>query len=57
MDIARSGYDFVKATYPQEQSMFLAATKKVEDQLVINASEALGVGAVRAGLKFAAIYP
>lgn len=57
VDIAKAGYDFVKETFPQEQSMFLAAAQKKEDQLVINASEAVGVGAARAGLKFAAIYP
>ncbi|KKW10593.1 MAG: pyruvate flavodoxin/ferredoxin oxidoreductase domain-containing protein, 2-oxoglutarate ferredoxin oxidoreductase subunit alpha [Microgenomates group bacterium GW2011_GWC1_49_7] len=52
VDIAKLGYDQVK-----EDSMFLAKTAKKEDQLVINASEAIGVGAARAGLKFAAIYP
>lgn len=50
--IAKSGYDAV-----QEKSMVLAPAQKKEDQLVINASEAVGVGAARAGLKFAAIYP
>ena len=57
VEIAKAGYDYVKATFPEEQSMYVAPAKKTEDQLVINASEALGVGAVRAGLKFAAIYP
>lgn len=53
IDIARAGYDAAG----QEKSMFLAKAEKKEDQLVINASEAVGVGAARAGLKFAAIYP
>lgn len=57
IDIAKSGYDLVKQSFASAQSMFLAPAVKKEDQLVINASEALGVGAVRAGLKFAAIYP
>ncbi len=52
VEIARAGYDAV-----QEKSMVLAPAEKKEDQLVINASEAIGIGAVRAGLKFAAIYP
>ncbi|MCX6794079.1 MAG: 2-oxoacid:acceptor oxidoreductase subunit alpha, partial [Candidatus Gottesmanbacteria bacterium] len=52
VDIAKSGYDAV-----QEKSMYLAPAEKKEDQLLINASEAIGIGAVRAGLKFAAIYP
>jgi 2-oxoglutarate ferredoxin oxidoreductase subunit alpha len=53
IDIARAGYDFIK----DEQSMFLAPVEKKEDKLLVNANEAVGIGAVRAGLKFAAIYP
>lgn len=53
IDIAKAGYDLIK----DEQSMFLAPAQKKEDQLIVNASEAIGIGAVRAGLKFAAIYP
>ncbi len=52
IDIAKMGYDAV-----QEKSMVLSPAQQKEDQLVINASEAVGVGAARAGLKFAAIYP
>lgn len=52
IDIAKAGYDAV-----QEKSMNLAPAEKKEDQLLVNASEAVGIGAVRAGLKFAAIYP
>lgn len=55
--IARAGFDYVKKTFPNESSVYLSAAEKKEDQLVINASEAVGVGAYRAGLKFAAIYP
>ena len=57
VDIARSGYDYVKEHFAKEQSMFLSPAEKKEDFLIINASEAVGVGAARAGLKFAAIYP
>jgi len=57
VDIARAGFDYVKKTYGSELSMNLAAVTKKEDQLIVNASEAIGIGAVRAGLKFAAIYP
>lgn len=53
IDIARSGYESISS----EQPMILAPAQKKEDQLVLNASEAVGLGAVRAGLKFAAIYP
>lgn len=55
--MAKAGYDYIKTTFPNESSMFLEAAQKKEDQLVINASEAVGIGAYRAGLKFAAIYP
>ena len=54
---ARAGYDYVKQNFAKEQSMYLAGAQKEEEQLIISASEAVGVGAVRAGLKFAAIYP
>jgi len=52
LTIAKAGYDF-----PSEKSFVLGPSKKKERLLVINGSEAVGVGAVRAGLKFAAIYP
>lgn len=52
VDIARLGFDAV-----HDDSMHLVAATKKEDQLILNASEAIGVGAARAGLKFAAIYP
>ncbi len=57
IDIARAGYEYVQRTFPSEKSMFLGPVEKKEEQLVLNASEAVGLGAVRAGLKFAAIYP
>lgn len=57
VDIARAGYDFVKQNHVNEQSLNLSPITKKEDQLIVNASEAIGLGAVRAGLKFAAIYP
>lgn len=52
IDAARLGFDAVA-----ESTMTLSPVQKKEDQLVVNASEAVGIGAVRAGLKFAAIYP
>ena len=55
--IAKSGYDYVKKQFPNENSMFLAPAEPKEPQLILNASEAVGIGAYRAGLKFAAIYP
>lgn len=55
--IARAGFDFIAKNFSSEVSMHLSPGTVTEKQLVVNGSEALGLGAVRAGLKFAAIYP
>lgn len=55
--IARSGYEYIKKHFPQELSLYVSPAQKREPQLILNASEAVGIGAYRAGLKFAAIYP
>lgn len=57
LDIAQAGFDYVKKNFTEENSHTLAPTKNQEKRLVLNGSEAVGLGAVRAGLKFAAIYP
>ncbi len=57
IQMAKAGYDYIKTTFPTVTANYLNGAQKKEDQLVINASEAVGVGAYRAGLKFAAIYP
>ncbi len=55
--IAKSGYEYIQNKFPKESSMYLSPAEKKEPQLILNASEAVGIGAYRAGLKFAAIYP
>jgi 2-oxoglutarate/2-oxoacid ferredoxin oxidoreductase subunit alpha len=55
--LAKTGYDHVLNSIQKEDRYELEPAEKKEDQLVINASEALGLGAVKAGMKFAAIYP
>lgn len=55
--MAKAGYDYVKEHFSTETSMHIGHVEVKEKQLILNASEALGVGAARAGLKFAAIYP
>lgn len=55
--IARQGYDYVKTHFSEETSMYITPASASEPKLIINASEAVGIGAYRAGLKFAAIYP
>lgn len=57
IQIAQAGYDYIQKNYGNEQSMHLSPGTLKEKSLVLNASEAVGLGAVRAGLKFAAIYP
>ncbi len=57
VDLARTGYDHVKNTAGSCQECYLEPAEKKEDSLILNASEALGLGAVKAGMKFAAIYP
>ncbi|MBI4062511.1 2-oxoacid:acceptor oxidoreductase subunit alpha [Candidatus Gottesmanbacteria bacterium] len=55
--IAQAGFDHAKKLNGNLEAMKLGPAIKKGDQLVMNGSEAVGVGAVRAGLKFAAIYP
>jgi len=53
IEAAKKGYD----TTAKKNSFPLEKIEKKEDQLLLNASEATGMGAARAELKFAAIYP
>jgi len=55
--IAKAGYDYIKEKFGKETAMNLTPATKIEPHLILNASEAVGLGAVKAGLKFAAIYP
>jgi len=55
--IARAGYDYVNSHYKDVTNMHMSPGVGTEKQAIVNGSEAVGLGAVRAGLKFAAIYP
>jgi len=55
--IAKAGYDLVHDTHADKKDMHLEPGTCKEPLAVINGSEAVGLGAIRAGLKFAAIYP
>lgn len=57
VELARTGFQYIKDSYPTENLHYLSKAQQNEKMLVINGSEAVGVGAVQAGLKFAAIYP
>ncbi len=55
--IAKAGYDEIKNNFAGENSKYLDKVTSKEPLMVLNASEAVGLGSVRAGMKFAAIYP
>lgn len=55
--IAKAGFDYVREHFSDNKDMHLALGTYTEKLAVVNGSEAVGLGAVRAGLKFAAIYP
>ena len=55
--IAKAGFDYVHEHFSGETAFYLEPGTYREKLAVVNGSEALGLGAVRAGLKFAAIYP
>lgn len=52
---AKAGFDYVIANFPHKFSVEF--TKKPQENLLIGGAEAVALGAIRAGLKFAAIYP
>lgn len=57
VELAKMGYDHCISGLKAEERYQLEAAEKKEEQLIINGSEAVALGAVKAGMKFAAIYP
>jgi 2-oxoglutarate ferredoxin oxidoreductase subunit alpha len=57
MKLAGAGFDGIKKDYGSIDRYFLEDVKEKKELLVMNASEAVGIGAIDGGLKFAAIYP
>ncbi len=55
--IATEGYTYVKTNYASVVSHVLALGEIKDAKLMINVSEAVGLGAIAGGMKFAAIYP
>jgi 2-oxoglutarate ferredoxin oxidoreductase subunit alpha len=55
--VAEYGYQFVKDNYKKVDTHVLSPGNREKPQLVVNASEAVGLGAIAGGMKFAAIYP
>ncbi len=56
LNVARSGYTYALEKYPQHVRPILQPRKKTKS-LVINGNEAVALGAIAAGMQFAAIYP
>ncbi len=52
---AKAGFNFVKTNY--KQTPVAKIVKKISKQILLGGGEAVGMGAIKAGLKFAAIYP
>jgi len=55
--VAKAGYDHIIGNYAKLKDNNLVKPNPQNKLLTLNGSEAVGIGAVRAGLKFAAIYP
>ena len=55
VDTSKAGFDYVIEHFPE--SFGVKALKKPQDSILISGAEALAIGAIKGGLKFAAIYP
>jgi 2-oxoglutarate ferredoxin oxidoreductase subunit alpha len=55
--IAEEGYNYAKANFGAVASHVLAPGEIKDPKLIMNVSEAVGLGAIAGGMKFAAIYP
>jgi 2-oxoglutarate ferredoxin oxidoreductase subunit alpha len=55
--VAKAGCDEMKKTYATLNEYYIDTSKQREEMCVMNASEAVGIGALDGGMKFAAIYP
>ena len=56
VDVARAGFDYIRRNFPPD---FGHKLKKVPSRkrLLLNGSEAIGLGAIKSGCKFYAAYP
>jgi len=55
--IATEGYNYAKSKFASITSHTLASGEIKDAKLMMNVSEAVGLGAIAGGMKFAAIYP
>jgi len=57
IDACQAGYDYALEHYKDKIVNVLKAGNFVKEQMVVNGNEAMGLGAIAAGVQFAAIYP
>lgn len=55
--VAKAGYDYIKKNFPAKISHSLEKQENKKDLLFMSGSEAIALGAARAGCKFFAAYP
>ena len=56
VDVARAGFDYVRRNFPGDSGHKLKKVSSLK-RLLLNGSEAIGLGAINAGCKFCAAYP
>lgn len=54
---ANLGFNFVKQNYPGKEKVVLQPKLGSSQKIIINGNEAVALGAIAAGMQFAAIYP
>lgn len=54
---ATSGYDYAKKEFKEKTRDILKPKEHVEEKMVVNGCDAVGLGAIAGGLQFSAIYP
>ncbi|MCK4319182.1 2-oxoacid:acceptor oxidoreductase subunit alpha [Candidatus Micrarchaeota archaeon] len=57
LDVAKGGYDYIKENYDTSKYPFSLSPKEGESKIVFTGNEAIGAGAIKAGLKFYCAYP
>jgi len=55
INCSKEGFDFVQKNFSQKK--LLSVANKTQENILISGAEAVAIGAIKAGLKFAAIYP
>lgn len=56
LELAASGFKFAKENFADSQKSILAV-RAAQPRMLVNGNEAVALGAIAAGLKFAAVYP